>query len=114
MVKMMKCEVCGCTAEVSGSDGSTMTCCGQPMTPGAVLVSDRDLEDAALWGDDEWDWEGLRDDDCPESGAVRDVTVNVQAIPGAVAVPLAMAACLCGSVIALGFAFSRQARILRR
>ena len=114
MVKMMKCEVCGCTAEVSGSDGSTMTCCGQPMTPGAVLVSDRDLEDAALWEDDDWDRGDLCGGDRQERGAVRDVTVNVQAVPGAVAVPLAMAACLCGGIIALGFAFSRQARILRR
>lgn len=114
MVRMMKCEVCGCTAEVSGSDGGTMTCCGQPMTPGAVLVGDRDARGDVLWEGDGLDRGDLCGDDRRDAVAVRDVTVNVQAVPGAVAVPLAMAACLCGSVIALGFAFSRQARNLRR
>ena len=106
MTKTMKCEVCGCTAEVRGSDGSTMTCCGQPMVPGAVMVGDvSDGGELGLLEEDGFDGEIVPD--------VK-VNVNVQAVPGAVAVPLAMAACLCGSVIALGFAFSRQAKVLRR
>lgn len=93
MADTYECPECGMVVEVVKESGKTPSCCGRPMT--------------------------LRTPIGREDGAASPVTINVSdvhytrsAVPGAIAVPLALAAVSCATAIAVGFAATRQAKAL--
>lgn len=93
MADTYECPECGMVVEVVKESGNTPSCCGRPMALRAPIGR--------------------------EDGAASPVTINVSdvhytrsAVPGAIAVPLALAAVSCATAIAVGFAATRQAKAL--
>ena len=92
MADTYECPECGMVVEVVKESGNTPSCCGRPMALRAPVKRE---------------------------GAASPVTINVSddhytraAVPGAIAVPLAVAAVSCATAIAVGFAATRQTKAL--
>lgn len=93
MADTYECPECGMVVEVVKESGNTPSCCGRPMALRAPI----EREDVAA---------------SPVTINVSDVHYTRPAVPGAIAVPLAVAAVSCATAIAVGFAAARQTKAL--
>lgn len=93
MADTYECPECGMIVEVVKDAGSAPSCCGRPMALRAPLECG---DNAAS----------------PVTINVSDIHYTRSAIPGAIAVPLAVAAVSCATAIAVGVATARQAKAL--